>query len=640
MTENSYGFIKVASAIPQLRVADCNFNVEEIKTLIEQATARNVSIVCFPELCITSYTCGDLFYQKRLLQDAQNALLDLMEQTKALNIVSIVGMPLKHKEQLFNVAVVFSKNKIIGVVPKINIPNNNEYYEKRWFQSGLNINETIQIGKQEVVFSPNTVFDFGNVSFGIEICEDLWTPIPPSSQLAIEGAKIIFNLSASNELVSKHNYRRELIKQQSARCHCGYVYSSAGFGESTTDLVFSGIGITAENGKIVAENKRFSARSQLIVSELDIERMEVDRLKNSNFFNYKKGNYNNIRINKILTRWKTKEPFQFNPLIDPYPFIPAKNNRNEACQEIISIQTLGLAKRWQHTNCETLVIGISGGLDSTLALLVCAKTADFLGFNRKRIVGVTMPGFGTTNRTYENAIALMQSLGITTKEISIKKATTQHLEDISHDINLYDTTYENAQARERTQILMDLANKENGLVVGTGDLSEVALGWSTYNGDHMSMYGVNNGVPKTLVKYLVEWFAYQPEHRKTQSILLDVVATPVSPELLPHKEQKILQRTEDIVGPYELHDFFLYYFVRFGFSPQKIYFMAQKAFKYKYNKEQIEKWLNLFLHRFFSQQFKRSCLPDGPKVGSINLSPRGDWRMPSDAITFSLKEQK
>ncbi len=636
MTENNYGFVRVASAIPELRVADCDFNAQKIEMQIKQAAKKKVRVICFPELSITGYTCGDLFYQDKLLQNAEKALLNLMQETQKLDIITIVGMPLKHHQQLFNVAVIFSKNKILGIVPKLTIPNNNEFYEKRWFQSGFGINDTLEIAGQEVLFSATTIFEIGNFSFGIEICEDLWSPIPPSSQLAVEGAKVIFNLSASNELVTKNKYREQLIKQQSARCRCGYVYSSSGFGESTTDIVFSGVGLITENGTIISKNERFKKQSQLIIAELDMERIEAERLKDSNFFNHKKSNYNIIHLDKIVPQLLKEKDFTLTRTINPYPFIPSDKNRDEACQEIFSIQTFGLAKRWEHTKSKTLVVGISGGLDSTLALLVAVKTADFLGFDRKRIIGVTMPGFGTTNRTYDNSIELMKSLGITTKEISIKEACIQHFKDISHDINIHDVTYENVQARERTQILMDLANKEGGLVIGTGDLSEMALGWSTYNGDHMSMYAVNNGVPKTLVKYLVKWVSNQMD-KACQTVLLDIIDTPVSPELLPYNEQgKIAQKTEDIVGPYELHDFFLYYFVRYGFTPQKIQFLAETAFIEKYKKEEIEKWLKLFLRRFFSQQFKRSCVPDGPKVGSINLSPRGDWRMPSDAISFSL----
>ncbi len=636
MTENNYGFVKLATSIPELRVADCTFNIEEIESEIKLATKQNASIVCFPELCITGYTCGDLFYQRKLLQDAEKALEKLMERTQNLDIIVIVGMPIKQKQQLFNVAVVFCKNKILGIIPKLTIPNNNEFSEKRWFQSGLGINEKIEILGQEVLFSATTIFEIGNFSFGIEICEDIWTPIPPSSQLAIEGAKVIFNLSASTDLVAKHDYRKKLIEQQSARCRCGYVYCSSGFGESTTDVVFSGIGLIAENGVILSENKRFQNKSQLIVCDLDIEKIEAERLKDSNFLNHKQDNYNIIKLDKEFPQLLEQKDFVLNRNISPYPFIPSDENKNRVFEEVFSIQMFGLAKRWKHTGSKTLIVGISGGLDSTLALLVAVKTADFLGFDRKRIIGVTMPGFGTTNRTHGNSTELMKSLKITTKEISIKEACIQHFNDIGHDVDIHDTTYENVQARERTQILMDLANKEDGLVVGTGDLSEMALGWSTYNGDHMSMYGVNSGVPKTLVRHLVKWVASQMDNT-CQSVLLDIVETPVSPELLPHDNQgKISQKTEEIVGPYELHDFFLYYFVRYGFTPKKIQFLAKMAFEDKYSKEEIEKWLKLFLRRFFSQQFKRSCVPDGPKVGSINLSPRGDWRMPSDAIAFSL----
>ncbi len=632
---DNYGFVRVASAIPTLKVADCFHNVEQMQHLIEKATAESVAIVCFPELSITGYTCNDLFFQKRLLENSEKALVKLMNDTEKLNIISIVGMPFQINGRLFNVAVVFSKNKVLGVVPKVNIPNNNEFYEKRWFHSGENIFQSITIANQEVTLSSKLLFETSSFRFGIEICEDLWSPIPPSSQLAIEGAELIFNLSASNELVGKQSYRKQLIKHQSASCHCGYIYTSAGYGESTTDMVFSGIGMVAENGSIVAENKRFSTQSELVITDIDVEKLQAERLRNSNFFNKKIGEYKTINLDYSFERLFTKKD-DFKREIAPYPFIPTNEKRDESCQEIFSIQSLGLAKRWEHTKAKTLIIGVSGGLDSTLALLVCVKTADLLGYDRKRVIGVTMPGFGTTDRTYHNAVNLMKSLGITTQEISIRDASIQHFKDINHDINQHDVTYENVQARERTQILMDLANKEFGFVVGTGDLSEMALGWSTYNGDHMSMYAVNSSIPKTLVRYLVKWASSQFD-ASSQMILSDIVDTPISPELLPADDKgKIAQKTEEIIGSYELHDFFLYYFVRFGFTPEKIVFLAEKAFEKKQTKEEIQKVMKTFLRRFFSQQFKRSCVPDGPKVGSINLSPRSDWRMPSDAVAFTF----
>ena len=630
------GFVRLAAAIPELRVADCAFNVARTAELILSAEAEKVQVVCFPELSITGYTCADLFYQHQLLSDAENALRDLQKLTFSISAVIIVGMPLRIQHQLFNVAVVVQNGRILGIVPKVNLPNNNEFYEKRWFTSGANVQtQNVTLAGESISFGTDLLFSNGEFSFGIELCEDLWVPIPPSSQLALHGAEVIFNLSASNELIGKHQYLRQLIEQQSARCIAGYVYASAGAGESTTDVVFAGNGLIAENGKFIATSERFSFESQLIVSDIDIERLQADRIRNSNFGNgkseqaYRTIEFKVVQSNDIVLK----------RTYDKHPFVPPLSNRDESCEEIFSIQVGGLAKRWQHTQSENVVVGISGGLDSTLALLVCVKTADKLGFDRKRIIGITMPGFGTTDRTYNNAINLMKSLGITMLEISIKDACIQHFADINHNPNQHDVTYENTQARERTQILMDIANKHNGLVIGTGDLSELALGWATYNGDHMSMYAVNNGIPKTLVRYLVNWASNQLD-ADSKDILQDVLNTPVSPELLPADENgDIAQKTEDIVGPYELHDFFLYYFVRFGFTPSKILFLAKNAFADTYSDEVIEKWLKTFLRRFFAQQFKRSCMPDGPKVGSINLSPRGDWRMPSDAVAFTLPKE-
>ena len=593
--------------------------------------------MCFPELSITAYTCADLFFQQQLLADAEKALKELQLLTFTTTAAIIVGMPVRIQSQLFNAAVVLQGGHILGVVPKTHLPNNNEFYEKRWFASAADCTiSSIIIAGEEVPFGTNLLFSDGKFSFGIELCEDLWVPIPPSSQHTLHGADVIFNLSATNELIGKHQYLRQLIEQQSARCIAGYVYASAGAGESTTDVVYAGNGLIAENGKMIAASERFSFEPQLIVSEIDIERLQADRLRNTNFTNDTSSQV--YRTVKLEDAHFIK--FELKRIFDKHPFVPALSNRDASCEEIFSIQVGGLAKRWKHTNAETVVIGISGGLDSTLALLVCVKTADKLDFDRKRIIGITMPGFGTTDRTYTNAVNLMKSLGITMLEISIKEASLQHFKDINHDPNQHDVTYENTQARERTQILMDIANKHNGLVIGTGDLSESALGWATYNGDHMSMYAVNSGVPKTLVRYLVDWAAHQLDSH-SEEILRDVLNTPVSPELLPADENgDIAQKTEDIVGPYELHDFYLYYMVRFGFSPEKILYLAKNAFVDTYSDEVIEKWLKTFLSRFFSQQFKRSCIPDGPKVGSINLSPRGDWRMPSDAIAFTINGEQ
>lgn len=627
----NYGFIKVAAAIPELRVADCAFNASKIKELIEKADAEGVEVVCFPELSITSYSCADLFFQNQLLDNAEKALEILLKDTAELDIISIVGMPVRMAGQLYNCAVVFCQGDIIHVIPKINLPNNNEFYEKRWFTGGAKLqSENATLAGQEVFISINHIIKVNNLSLGVEICEDLWMPHPPSSELAVNGAEIIFNLSAGNELVGKHAYRKQLIEQQSARCHCGYVYASAGHGESSTDLVFAGNALIAENGRTLIEGERFSFAPQLVITEIDVERLRAERLRNSNFFN-KKNATNYYEIRYFFDKENRSDSKKLARKINPHPFIPSAEKRDESCNEIFSIQVGGLAKRWEHTGMDKLIIGVSGGLDSTLALLVCVKTADKLGYDRKRILGITMPGFGTTDRTYNNALELMKSLGITMMEIDIKEACLQHFNDIGHDPAVHDVTYENVQARQRTQILMNLGNKQNGLIVGTGDLSEAALGWSTYNGDHMSMYGLNSGIPKTLVRFLVDWVSGELDE-KSAAILKDVVHTPVSPELLPGDEKgEIRQKTEDIIGPYELHDFFLYYFMRFGFTPEKIRFLAKQAFGEKYTEETIDKWLKLFLKRFFRQQFKRSCSPDSPKVGSVNLSPRGDWRMPSDA---------
>ena len=626
--EINYGFVRIAAAVPELKVSDVLFNTEKIIELIHVAEENRTQVVCFPELCITGYTCADLFFQQQLQEEVLKALSEIQMATLSVSCAVIVGAPLRFRNRLFNTAVVLQKGRIIGIVPKTFLPNHGEFYEKRWFVSGKNLRgQTIVCNEQEVPFGVDLIFFSPSFSFGIEICEDLWAPLPPSTELCMAGAEIIFNPSASNELIGKHEYRLQLIEQQSARCHAGYVYSSSGMYESTTDLVFSGSAVIAENGKILETSKRFSLDSQLIFNEIDVEILRYERMHNSNFGE----DALQQTYRKIEMQGQPLEQKEIKRTVSPYPFVPPVSKREESCSEIFSIQTSGLAKRWLHTQAKSLIVGISGGLDSTLALLVCVKTADKLGFDRKTVIGVTMPGFGTTNRTYGNALNLMKSLEITGLEISIKEACLQHFKDIGHDPDVHDVIFENTQARERTQILMDLANKYNGLVIGTGDLSELALGWATYNGDHMSMYAVNSGIPKTLVRYLVEYVAQSMEE-KTKTILEDILKTPVSPELLLADEYgEIHQKTEDLVGPYELHDFFLYYFVRFGFSPKKILFLAQKAFGDKYSEAILRKWLKVFLRRFYSQQFKRSCMPDGPKVGSINLSPRGDWRMPSDA---------
>ena len=628
-----YGFVKVAAAVPSVRIADCKYNAGQIESLIAVAAGKGVQIIVFPELCLTAYTCGDLFAQQLLQGKAEMALLQLVNDTRHLDIISIVGLPLAVNSALLNVAVVFQKGKILGAVPKTYLPNYKEFYEMRWFAPATAIREnSVRLCGQQVPLGRNLLFNTPDTCFGVEICEDLWAPIPPSSILSLKGAEIIFNLSADNESAGKHAYLRSLIRQQSARTLSGYVFASCGFGESTTDVVFGGNGLIYENGELLAASERFMMKEQLVASEIDVEYLRGERLLNTTF-TANQADCPDKEAACISTELvDTSKEHELTRAIPPLPFIPAKASMDERCEEIIHIQCTGLAQRLAHTGCTTAVIGISGGLDSTLALLVCAKTFDRLRLDRRKILGITMPGFGTTNRTYQNAVRLMQLLGITSREISIKEACMQHFKDIRHDINVRDTTYENAQARERTQILMDVANQENALVIGTGDLSELALGWATYNGDHMSNYGVNAGVPKTLVKYLVEWVARNSADDDTRRTLLDILSTPISPELTPADENgDIHQKTEDLVGPYELHDFFLYHFLRSRFRPSKIFYLARKAFDGKYDDDTIKKWMKTFFRRFFSQQFKRSCLPDGPKVGSISLSPRGDWRMPSDA---------
>lgn len=631
----SYGFVKVAAAVPHVQVADCFYNIEEIEKLMRQASEEGVQMITFPELSITAYTCLDLFTQQTLLNNAEKALLKLVSNTADLAIFTIVGIPLRTENRLINVAVVFQKGEILGVVPKTYLPNYKEFQEQRWFTSSTELQKSrISIAGKEYPLGSYLLFKSEQIVAGIEICEDLWVPVPSSSLLAMQGANIIFNLSASNELIGKHNYLRSLICQQSARCMAGYVYASSGFGESSTDLVFAGNGIIAENGNLLAESARFTMKEQLVISEIDIESLQNDRQVNTSFMY---GAYELLKDKASETihfQLETSKEFTLTRSIDPHPFTPSGEALAERCEEIFQIQIAGLAKRIAHTHAQTAVVGISGGLDSTLALLVTVMTFEALKIPREQIIGITMPGFGTTGRTYNNAVNLIHSLGVTLKEISIKEACLQHFKDINHDPTIHDVTYENSQARERTQLLMDVANKLNGLVIGTGDLSELALGWATYNGDHMSMYGVNGSIPKTLVKYLVEWIAQNKVDKASQATLLDIVDTPISPELIPADENgNIKQKTEDLVGPYELHDFYLYHFIRFGSSPAKIYFLAQKAFHGIYDNTTIKKWLYTFFRRFFQQQFKRSCLPDGPKVGSISLSPRGDWRMPSDAIS-------
>ena len=636
----NYGFVKVAAAVPRVKVADCKFNSERLEGLIAIAEGKGVQILTFPEMCITGYTCGDLFAQQLLLEQAEMALMQILNNTRQLDIISILGMPVVVNSTIINAAVAIQKGKILGVVPKTYLPNYKEFYEQRWFTSALQVSETsVRLCGQIVPMGNNLLFETAETTFGIEICEDLWSTVPPSSSLALQGAEIIFNLSADDEGIGKHSYLCSLISQQSARCLSGYVFSSSGFGESTTDVVFAGNGLIYENGGLLARSERFCLEEQLVISEIDVECIRAGRRINTTFA-ANKANCPGKEAIRVSTEYTNSKDLNLTRTFNPHPFVPQGAELNNRCEEIFSIQVAGLAQRLVHTGAKTAVVGISGGLDSTLALLVCVKTFDKLGLSRKDILGITMPGFGTTDRTYHNAIALMNSLGISIREISIREACIQHFKDIGHDLNVHDVTYENSQARERTQILMDVANQICGLVIGTGDLSELALGWATYNGDHMSMYGVNASIPKTLVQHLVQWVAENEVDGESKITLLDIVDTPISPELIPADENgEIKQKTEDLVGPYELHDFFLYYFLRFGFRPSKIYFLAQTVFNGIYDAETIKKWLQTFFRRFFNQQFKRSCLPDGPKVGSVSISPRGDWRMPSDASSAAwLKE--
>ena len=629
-----YGFIKVAAAVPAVKVADIEYNLLQIESLIAQAEGQGVEIIVFPELCLTGYSCQDLFKEQLLIDKAEEALLVLLDFTRKLDVISIVGLPVQVGSLLYNCAAVIQSGQLLGVVPKTYLPNYGEFYEKRWFASANDLTATdIYLAGSPISITPDpqifTTTD--GVNFGIEICEDVWAPTPPSNRLSLAGADIVLNLSASDELIGKHDYLKALLSQQSARTMSGYVYASCGFGESTQDVVYGGNAIIFENGCLLAEGDRFSFQPQMKIAQIDVERLRTERRMNSTFITAQA----RMRQSVVCVACKpiTGHEFVLEREVEPHPFIPKPENMQADCDEIFNIQVAGLAKRLYHINGEKAVIGISGGLDSTLALLVTVRAFDKLGLGRRGIIGITMPGFGTTDRTHSNAVQLMKELGVTVREISIAKAVTQHFEDIGHDAKKHDITYENSQARERTQILMDVANQENAIVIGTGDLSELALGWATYNGDHMSMYGVNAGVPKTLIQYLVKYYAnYVVGGKPAQKTLLDIVDTPISPELIPADEKgNIRQKTEDLVGPYELHDFFIYYFLRFGFRPAKILLLAQKAFAGVYDDEVIKKWLQTFCRRFFSQQFKRSCLPDGPKVGSISLSPRGDWRMPSDA---------
>lgn len=635
-----YGFITVAAAVPSVKVADTEYNVKQIEDFVAQAEGKGVEIIVFPELSITGYSCQDLFLQQLLIEQSEVAVMQLLDFTRKLDIICIVGAPVNISGSLYNCAIVIQHGVIVGMVPKTYLPNYGEFYEKRWFSSSKNLQPTdIRYAGNTVSVVPDPILfkTSDNVLFGIEICEDVWAAEPCSNKLTLLGADIIFNLSASDELIGKHDYLMSLLSQQSARTISGYVYSGCGFGESTQDVVYGGNALIFENGTLLSESERFSFKPQLVINQIDVEKLRVERQKNTTFVNCRDDSDVVIKSTGVVQM----KDFSLMRDINALPFIPSEKDMQHSCNEIFSIQVAGLAKRITHTGCKHLIVGISGGLDSTLALLVCVKTFDKLGMSRKGIVGVTMPGFGTTDRTYNNALSLMESLGVTIREINIAESVKMHFNDIGHDISVHDVTYENGQARERTQILMDLSNQLNGMVIGTGDLSELALGWATYNGDHMSMYGINAGIPKTLIKYLVRSVADSAVDEKSRDTLLDIIDTPISPELIPAEEDgTIKQKTEDLVGPYELHDFFLYYFLRFGFRPSKIYLLARKAFDVAdYKDETIKHWLKTFFRRFFSQQFKRSCLPDGPKVGSVSLSPRGDWRMPSDASSaLWLKE--
>lgn len=639
-----YEFVRVAAAVPEVHLADCMANAEEITKLILEADKAGVEIISFPELCITGYCCQDLFESDLILNEAERALAEIAEATKDASTISIVGLPLRIGSSLANCAAVIEKGKILAAVPKTYLPNYKEFYEKRWFASASELTkDTVTLNGLAVPVNTNFIFRNKSVSFAIEICEDLWAPIPRSSHLALDGAEIIFNLSADNELTGKHQYVRSLVAGQSARSICAYVFSSCGWGESTQDLVFAGKTIVAENGKILIDRHRFFTSSGYETVDIDIQSIRHDRRVNTTF--RQSAAEENDRNTDIYLHNFTEERrvTDLARYIDPTPFVPSDDIYESRLEEILNIQSYGLARRLDHIHCKTAVIGISGGLDSTLALLVTARAFDILGLSRLGIYGITMPGFGTSDMTHTNALDLMEELCVTSREIPIREACTTHFKDIGQDTNTYDITYENSQARERTQILMDYANKVGGIVIGTGDLSELALGWATYNGDHMSMYGVNCSIPKTLVRHLIIRIAEAEKNERTRETLKKIIDTPISPELIPtDKDGNITQITEDKVGPYVLHDFFLYYTLRFGFSPARIFYLACHAFrdgKYKYDKSTIKYWMKIFFRRFFSQQFKRSCLPDGPKVGSCSLSPRGDWRMPSDADASAwLKE--
>lgn len=635
-------FIRVASAIPVVEVADCKANSDAIVALVQQAASKKARIVVFPELTVTGYTCGDLFLNAHLVKSSNAALQSIADRTAELDIAIVVGIPLRVDGILYNCAAVLYRGDLVMIAPKTYLPDYGEFYEKRWWTSaGGCADRKVDVPEtrfKDIPFSCHQLFQIDGVKAGIEICEDLWAPIAPSIRMALAGAEVILNLSASDEVIGKYDYLRRLVAMQSARGNMAYVYAGAGFGESSTDVVFDGKAFIAENGSIIAANKRWVQDHQLVVADVDLEALRHERIHRKTFADCAAfevaAPYTIYRLND-----KTNAEVHGELLDDvfPLPFVPEEGDDLEnRCSDITNIQVTALSKRLLATNCKSLVVGISGGLDSTLALLVAVETFKKLGLNPKGIVGVTMPGFGTTGRTHYNAVTLMKTLGITIREVPIAAAVNQHFADIGHDPSVHDATYENAQARQRTYILMDIANQVGGMVLGTGDMSELALGWATYNGDHMSMYGINSSIPKTLVKTLVSWFASKMENKECAAALMNIVDTPISPELIPANEDgTIKQKTEDLVGPYELHDFFLYHFIRYGRAPRKIFALASHAFAGRYDDKTILHWLRTFFRRFFNQQFKRSCMPDGPKVGRVNLSPRGDWRMPSDASSAS-----
>lgn len=631
-----YGFIKVAAATPKIKVADVDYNTELICNQIDEAAKNGAKVLVFPELCLTGYTCSDLFWQSLMLEKVKEKTIEIARYSKDYDMLIMVGIPYEHNGKLYNVAVVLHKGKILGMVTKKHLPNYSEFYEARHFTKGFEKVVTVDFAGQKVPMGMNILFKCENrpdMVIGVEICEDLWVPNPPSIRHTMAGATIIANLSASDEVTGKSIYRRDLVAGQSARLICGYIYADAGEGESSTDLVYSAHNMIAENGRMLAEAKRFI--NQTVYGDIDLDRIKNERRKMTTYDSKDEEDYT------VVTFEMNMDNNELSTKINNMPFVPGDiAKRNERCEEILTIQAMGLKKRLEHTNAKSAVIGISGGLDSTLALLVTVRAFDMLGRDRKGIVAVTMPGFGTTDRTYDNALKMIEKLGTTFIEINISDAANEHFKAIGHDSSIHDVTYENVQARQRTLYLMNLANQYNGFVVGTGDLSELALGWATYNGDHMSMYGVNASIPKTLVRHLVRYYADTCEDIELNKVLMDVLDTPVSPELLPPQDNgEIAQKTEDLVGPYELHDFFMYYMLRLGYTPKKIYYLARNAFEGIYDDETILKWLKTFYRRFFAQQFKRSCLPDGPKVGTVAVSPRGDLRMPSDACaTIWLKE--